>query len=231
MNRRVGHHPGAVWKKIDLQCHTPRDPGWNDPAGLPGETDEDHQARENWATTFVHAVKSKGLSVFSITDHHDITMIEYVKGIVQHGELIFFPGMEITCSDAVQCLAIFDPSSSRDDLDRLLKKLANVVPTPIHLPKLSKTEQCGLTVEELFSVVSNDTRLKQCVLLIPHFGNEDAHKSLNVKGNAPRAIGLDCDGVYIECPFGELRPGTQQKNLGKNHRMGITPKGHPSNWR
>ena len=131
MINRVGLHPGAIWRKIDLQCHSPRDPGWNDPHGLPGDTQEHLVARKQWADSFVNEVCKKALSVFSITDHHDATMVTYVVEAAKENEnLIFFPGMEITCDDAVQCLAIFEPSSSQDDWDKLVQKLPSVQPTP-----------------------------------------------------------------------------------------------------
>jgi hypothetical protein len=38
MPHEKGHHPGAVWRKADLQCHSPRDQGWTQPPSLPGGT-------------------------------------------------------------------------------------------------------------------------------------------------------------------------------------------------
>lgn len=49
MPHEKGHHPGAVWRKADLQCHSPRDQGWTQPPSLPGGTPEYEKERDDWA--------------------------------------------------------------------------------------------------------------------------------------------------------------------------------------
>ncbi|WP_439604635.1 AAA family ATPase, partial [Shinella sp.] len=70
-------------------------------------------------------------------------------------------------------------------------------------------------MKELIDEVADDGVLSQSVIVVPHFGNEDAHKSLNGYGFAARAKSLDCDAVYIECPYSDLHPTTLQKIRGE----------------
>src|SRR5271156_2665051 len=100
-----GRHPGAVWRKSDLQCHSPRDRQWQGALELPGGTSEAEQARSDWAKSFIDECRSRNLRVVSITDHHDMTFVSYVaEAARQENFTLVFPGVEITCSDNVQCL-------------------------------------------------------------------------------------------------------------------------------
>ena len=65
-------HPGAVWRRVDLQCHTPRDLGWVGSPGLVGGHPDAEKARHDWARLFVAAALDRSLSVVAVTDHHDI---------------------------------------------------------------------------------------------------------------------------------------------------------------
>ena len=75
MNVESGHHPGAEWHKADLQCHSPRDAGWDGGPRLPGGSPELEAARELWAAEFVAACLQRKLKAVAITDHHDACMV------------------------------------------------------------------------------------------------------------------------------------------------------------
>ena len=77
----TGKHPGAVWKYVDLQVHTPRDPDWVGNPHLPGGTEEQEQARREWAENFLATATLFGLNVIAITDHHDVTMVPYLQEV------------------------------------------------------------------------------------------------------------------------------------------------------
>ncbi|MBR0648741.1 AAA family ATPase [Roseomonas terrae] len=159
-----------------------------------------------------------------MTDHHDVAFLPYVLEASRDAEgvprLLVLPGIEITCSDSVQCLAIFDPTTTTAEWARLLHNLRNVVPAGDKEPHTSQTEHCGLTLTELFDAVEVDTVLRDCVLLIPHFGRETDHKTLNSPGHAPRAKELPFDGVYIECQYSELDVVTVAKIQGRIEEWG-----------
>ena len=225
-------HPGAVWRRFDLQCHTPRDLGWQGSPGLPGGTAQHEQARRDWADGFVAAALAKLLSVVAVTDHHDIAMLPHVRAAAaaSGGQLALFPGVEVTCKDAVQCLALFEPDTPHAELDGFLTKLSAIARSPDDDPKTAQVGHCGLDVAELFAFVARDPVLAPKTLLLPHFGNESAHKSLNAEGHSPRAKALPIDAIYIECQYAGLEPSTLDKLHGKSpewgsRRLAVIPTG------
>lgn len=212
-----GQHPGATWKKCDFQCHTPRDIAWRGGPDLPGGTEELEAKRTEWAAGFISACSQRGLSIVGVTDHHDAVMLGYVRNAPNKSEsdVTVFPGLEITCKDNAQCLAILDPSSSPQAIQKLLHMLNGVMPAAETSAKTDEVPFVNMTVEELFSAVEGEGILEGIILLLPHFSDEDAHKSLNEKGHHPRFMQLECDGVYVERPYASLSPVTIQKIRGE----------------
>ena len=106
----------AAWRKCDFQIHTPRDPNWagarpigvGDPipeTGIAATVADVAIARRSWAAVFVDQCVAKGLSAIALTDHHEMTMVQYVqaeiaerKDVDQYFDLWLFPGMELTAS-------------------------------------------------------------------------------------------------------------------------------------
>ncbi|MCU6453936.1 AAA family ATPase [Sphingomonas sp. A2-49] len=224
MAHEIGFHPGTVWHRIDAQCHTPRDRSWVGGPGLAGGTQEQEAARQKWAEEFVHAALARQLSIIAVTDHHDVAMIPYVMqaahALATPRELIVLPGIEITCSDGVQCLALFGPETTQQEWTRVLAKLPAVEAASLEDEKTCETAHCGLTVADLMNSVQTDDVLRDRVILIPHFGNEGAHKSLNAPSQAPRAKALLSDGVYIETAFPSLDATTLDKIQGRIEEWG-----------
>lgn len=213
----AGHHPGAIWHKADLQCHSPRDRYWD---GAHADTDDE---RGTWAVAFVAACLERGLKAVAITDHHDACMVDYVRrhvSLVDGCDLKVFAGIEITCDDDVQCLAIFDDASTPADWQRLLAKFPKVEPAPHTESKTCDIGPCGWSIKELFEHVFDDERLRDVCILIPHFGNVGAHKSFNAERQHTRFVELDCDGFYFEVPHADLEDSTLQKAQGKTSEWG-----------
>lgn len=215
-----GLHPGAAWVKIDFQCHSPRDPDWRDPVDLPGGMGEPEEARRAWADLFVREAKARGLDGIAVTDHHDVAFLPFVVEAARPADIVVFPGIEITCRDAVQCLAIFDPTCDQDLWQRLLSKLPQIVPYGPELSRCGPTRECGLTVLDLFEAIRIDPFLRDAVVLIPHFGPASAHKSLNQPGHAARFHSLPCDAVYVECHPDEIDQPTRDKIEGRISEWG-----------
>lgn len=154
--------------------------------------------------------------MIAVTDHHDVVMAEYVIGAAaEHDDFLVFAGVEITCRDGVQVIALFEPTTAATDWLRLLHNLPEVVPTGPAEGRVQNLTECGLTVAELFEKVASDGALSPITLLLPHFGPESGHKSLNVPGQAARAKDLPHDAVYVECHFSALDEPTLDKIRGK----------------
>ncbi|MBB4001270.1 TrlF family AAA-like ATPase [Aurantimonas endophytica] len=219
MTETVGCHPGAVWMRIDVQCHSPRDYGWSGSPDLPGGTPELEEARRNWATDFVSAARGKGLALVALTDHHDMAMVPHVvsaaAALDARDSLIVLPGVEVTCQDSVQCLVLFEPTSSKDVWDRMLHHLPGIARHDDHAAKGPRANDCGLTLQDLIEKIANEPILNSATLLLPHFSRPDAHKSLNREGFSARAKDIPVDGIYIECPRSELDSVTVDKIEGR----------------
>lgn len=212
-----GFHPGAIWLKCDFQCHTPRDRDWIGATALPGGNDSAENDRRAWAESFVQAALDRRLGAVAITDHHDICISEYVLEAASrlNAPLVIFPGIEITCKDNAQCLAVFDPSVPAERQRDLLVKAGNVTTADKREPKTNPVDATTVTVEELCDEIHREQFFLENCVLLPHFSNETSHKSLNSDGHHLRFAKLQCDGVYIEHPFSDLTPSTLDKIQGR----------------
>jgi len=232
----VGLHPGAVWRRVDFQVHTPRDPNWSGSPPLPGKSDADRDARIAWAKEFVRACRSKGLTAIAITDHHDMGMVSYVKRAIREedleDDLWLFPGMEVTCDDACQAIVLFDCAT--DDPTHWTRLYGAVLPgvrRPGHDDgRIPQARQCGNSIENLISCIKSDAVLEPVCIVLPHAGDDGAHKSVLRREFNVRFRELDCDGFYSDKPFAELRPRTKSIVFGEyaewgTRRRGLIPTG------
>jgi chromosome segregation protein len=216
-----GQHPGAVWRKSDLQCHSPRDRNWNGPPSLPGGTPEFEDARKQWAIGFIGECATRAIQLVAITDHHDMTFVPYVVDAARSERFtLVFPGVEVTCNDNTQCLVLFDPSAGPDDWGHLLGKLNGITRAPANDPKTAPTVNADMTMRELFEAAAADRALLDKYIIIPHFSDGNAHKHLNEPGHHERFAQLDCDSVYIEKRYVELEGITKDKAYGRIHDWG-----------
>jgi chromosome segregation protein len=234
VTHKKGLHPGATWKKADFQIHTPRDVGWTGPR-LPGGTQPQEQAREDWADGFVDECVKRGLSAIAITDHHDFTLVPYVQRAIGRKKLTerlwLFPGIEATCDDSVQCLVLFDQDTHEDKWQRLfgghLQKVDLPDPNTASSPAV---ELCGKNVDGFIEGLSADQILNDCSIVLPHGSDSGAHKSMIRVGFHKRFKELPFDGVYTDKPFTLLDPVTIRKIFGEipewgTRRRGILPTG------
>jgi hypothetical protein len=213
----TGQHPGTTWHKTDFQCHTPRDLGWIGPSSLPGGTPADEAARDAWAAAFIAECVARGIAAVAITDHHDFAISPYIQraGLASDPPVIVHPGIEITCTDDAQCLAVFDPACDSAVLFKLLGKLPGIMPAAVMAAKTCAIHPTTWTVEEVFAAVADDEHLRDVCLLFPHFSDGNAHKHLNKQGHHTRFAELNCDGVYTEKPFADLEIVTLDKAYGR----------------
>jgi chromosome segregation protein len=231
-----GLHPGATWRKCDFQVHTPRDPQWTGSPSLPGGGSAEEQLRDAWADKFVDHCISLGLLAIAITDHHDFCFVEYVQRAIQRlpdqsKAPWLFPGVEVTCDDAVQCLVLFDTDSPPVVWHRLFGGHL----LKIQAPDADKSTNpqalgCGKIIADLLEGIANDIGLSECSIVLPHASNDGAHKSMLRTGFHTRFKQLPFDGVYTDKAFSKLDDVPKRKIHGKvlewgNRRRGIIPTG------
>lgn len=124
-------YPGSRWWKFDFHTHTPasRDTSaWQQAIGTPDEI-----TPEKWLLKYMAA----DIDCVAVTDHNSGAWIDRLKnayasmkrqaeaGVPPIGfrELTIFPGVEISVLGGVHVLAIFEPSATGSDIDRLLGRV------------------------------------------------------------------------------------------------------------
>lgn len=231
MTYAKGRHPGAVWKKTDFQIHTPRDPQWTGSAHLAGGSVENEDARQAWMDSFIQTCIEKGLNAIAITDHHDFCFVEYAQKSIEKlpedsGKPWLFPGIEITCNDAVQCIMLFDSSTGWDDWLRTYGGHLNAISRPDqNAARAPQAIQCGKDIEPFIQGIAKDAHLNKCSIVLPHASNDGAHKSMMRPGFNKRFQELPFDGVYTDKAFSALDDSTKRKIWGKDSNWGFRRKG------
>lgn len=217
----IGMHPGATWRKSDFQIHSPRDPGWSGSPHLPGDDEAGEQARDAWAYAFVNHCFREQLHLIAITDHHDFCMIPYVRRAIERhpnarSTVWLFPGVEVTCQDAVQCLVLFDVDADIGLCRRLFGGHLQNIDEPSNSSSTGpQAIECGKGIEKFLEGLMTETTLSRKTIVLPHASKDGAHKSMLRDGFAPRFAKLPFDGVYTGKAYGQLKGPTLNKIHGK----------------
>lgn len=226
-----GLHPGAVWRKTDFQIHTPRDAQWKGGENLSGGSLEEEDARRKWADDFITACLDKGLAAIAITDHHDICMIPYVRDAIQRrgcAELLWlFPGVEITCKDAVQALILFDSTVDYGAVAALFN--GAIKNTGVYEPHAAKgpdigADGCGRSLSEFIQEVKTLAVVKDRCIVLPHAG-EGGHKTILRDGFHNLFKEADCDGFYCEHGIDAFKVGSLKVFRGEIEAWGKRRRG------
>ena len=102
---------GTKWFKCDLHLHTPESKCFQDREII---------TAKDW----VNAAIEKGIDCVAVTDHNTGEYIDRIKEAAKETELIVFPGVELTCSDAkVHLLVLFDVDKGTQEVNDFLIKV------------------------------------------------------------------------------------------------------------
>lgn len=116
-------YPGARWWSFDFHAHTPASTDtrhWHQAIGTDQEV-----TPERWLNQFMAA----GMDCVAITDHNTSAWIDRLQQTYRRMEqeaapgfrpLVLFPGVEISVQGGTHLLALFDPSNTGADVERLL---------------------------------------------------------------------------------------------------------------
>lgn len=116
------NYPGARWWKFDFHTHTPASDDF-----MQGVSQEKKNkvTPEYWLKKFME----KGIDCVAITDHNSGLWIDKLKDELQklqtqrpqwYRPIHLFPGVEISATEGIHVLAIFDPKKNTSDLDTFL---------------------------------------------------------------------------------------------------------------
>lgn len=102
---------GTKWFKCDLHLHTPESRCFQD---------RDTVSPEQWVKEAI----DKGLSCVAVTDHNSGEYIDKIKEAAKGKDLVVFPGVEVTCSDAkIHLLVLFDVDKGTQEVNDFLIKV------------------------------------------------------------------------------------------------------------
>ncbi|OOF47681.1 hypothetical protein BKK52_08275 [Rodentibacter trehalosifermentans] len=110
-------YPGSNWWKFDFHNHTPASSDYRDNALVP----------RDWLLAYMRS----GMDCVAITDHNCANWIDSLKDELNrmkseqprhpdYRDLYLFPGVELTSSDGIHVLAIFDPAESASKIHGIL---------------------------------------------------------------------------------------------------------------
>lgn len=206
---------GAHFYRCDFQVHTPRDANWR---GARPVTDKDRQA---WAEGFVAACRKKGRHAVAITDHHDFTLVPFVreaakkevgadgKPIPDVERLLVFPGLELTLSVPCQALLILDAEFPTDRLDGVLGRLAVEIVDAAKdkLPSVTPIDMALLS--GLYAELDKEPWLKGHYIVLPNV-TDGGHQTLLRSGMHHKYREMPCVGGYLD--------GTVDTKVGDGNR-------------
>lgn len=178
-------HPGARWWKFDFHTHTPASKdtiAWQRAVGTPDEI-----TPEKWLLKFMAAA----MDCVVIADHNSGAWIAPLKnayaGMCENPpegfrEIHLFPGVEISVSNGLHLLAIFDKEADSDTITGLLGGLG----FPDHLKgETNSTDEAACTRESLVKAVEEVGR--RGGIAVP--AHSDAEKGLlRIQGDGQRAM-------------------------------------------
>lgn len=158
---------GTKWYKCDLHLHTPASKCFRE---------RDTVTPEQW----VHAAIDKGLNCVAVTDHNTGEWIDKIKEAAKGKDLVVFPGVELTCSEAkVHLLVLFDTDKGTTEINDF------ILLTGIERSKFGEQDaHSPKSADEVFKLA-----LQSKAICIP--AHIDEFNGVSEIANAPREKFLD----------------------------------------
>ncbi|NFG61365.1 TrlF family AAA-like ATPase [Clostridium sp. CMCC3677] len=127
-------YKGNRWYKCDLHLHTPASPCFRD--------------KSVTATEFIKKVKEEGLECIAITDHNTAKWIDKIKEAAKDEDIIVFPGVELTCTEAkIHLIILFDINCTTQMVEDF------ILATKIHRNDLgTKNAHSSKTTKEILEI-------------------------------------------------------------------------------
>lgn len=217
---------GAHFFCCDLQVHTPRDINWT---GSDCVTEDE---RLVYAGQLVQACRQRGLQGIAITDHHDMTFVEYIrraaaeetdqegKPLSKEQRLTVFPGMELTLGVPCQALLIFDADLPGDLFSLAMTALA-ITANPSTDAKTAPVGRLThiASLRQLKGELDKHAFLRDRYIIFPNVG-ENGKFSLLRAGQAGKYVEMPCVGGYVDGEFSKVGTGNQNIIAGKAREWG-----------
>ena len=217
---------GAHFYRCDFQVHTPRDRNWS---GTHYVSEKD---RADYAARFIEACRAKQLDAVAITDHHDLTFVEYIREaarsetdlagqpLPEHEKIVVFPGIELTLSVPCQAILIFDADVPSDLFSLILNALA-ITPSPATEPMTREVVRLDevTTLEKLREDLNRHTYLKNHYIILPNVSDGGGDTLLR-KGGMAKYKSMPCVGGYLDGGIERIGYGVKDIIEGKSKEWG-----------
>ena len=83
--------------------------------GKPAGLDE-----AGYARALIDKVVALDIDVLAVTDHNSVSGVDAIRAVARGRDILLFPGFELTTTEGIHVLCLFDPDMSTRNLDRLL---------------------------------------------------------------------------------------------------------------
>lgn len=113
---------GAIFYRADLHNHTPKDPEFHCD-GFPLTTVTE---KKSFANAYVQTAIKNDVQILGISEHNDVSWIDYLRDAAKGSGLIIFPGIELGAKSGkrqIHFIALFDPNTTLDQLDHFMSSL------------------------------------------------------------------------------------------------------------
>ena len=217
---------GAHFYRCDFQVHTPRDLRWS---GTDAVSDAERLA---YGQRFVAACREKGLQAVTITDHHCMEFLPFIRRAAEdeqaedgtslppENRLVVFPGMELTLGVPCQAIVIFDADFPNDMFSLAMNALA-INQNNAAQSKVRDVQRLGTitTFLDLKAKLDAHEYLRGKYIVLPNVTDE-GQASLLRNGQANKYIEMPCVGGYSDGAYANLRAGTKNKLTGRDRAWG-----------
>lgn len=217
---------GAHFYRCDFQIHTPRDENWK---GVGAKTEEE---RKEYAKEFIKACRAKELGAVAITDHHDISFVDYIKDaaldekdvdgndLTPEDRIVVFPGVELTTSTpGCQAILLFDPLVATNTIVGILSGFG-IVASDANEEKTAPTVRLSPAIDfnHIYSTLERNPATKGQFILLPNISASGSYTIFRT-GNAIAYSQMPCVGGYVDGLIAD-KNGFKQKVSGQNIEWG-----------
>ena len=192
--------PGARWWRVDLHAHSPASHDFG------SETDRDDPDWLAW----IAAARDAGLDAIAVTDHNTAAGIAPLQDAASRVENspVLFPGAEVTASDGVHLIVLFDPDCAGQHVEDFLSR--------VEIPVDDRGDQ---TARSSFSVEQILDRCPDGALIVgPHVNQPRG--LLELSGQERRAVlrhaNLAAVEVVPDCPVDESWIDGSKSEIGRS---------------
>jgi type III restriction enzyme len=190
------------------------------------------EERERYARDFVSACRANGLQAVAVTDHHDVTLLPYIRAAVRseagpgektlppHEQLVVFPGLELTLAVPCQALLLFDADFSEADIARVLDVLTITVADPGEAKGAEPSALGHLTeLRAVYDQLDNHAWLKGRYIVLPNV-TDGGLGTLIRKRMQQKYIDMPCVGAYVDGAITKLGSGSHRILNGEDQAWG-----------